>query len=257
MGPFNSSATRVKPVFDRLLERDSSGADWISDVLRTMPHGARLAAALSAPGTLLDDGKPRFEYPAPPSDAFLWWLIRHPERMTWPIRSGVEVRYGESTQTQRERLFGRRGASEQQAAQGEALAELDRRSASRSARQWWAFEGVTKVDFCIQTERLVIFVEGKRTEKLTASNDWFAQRSQLVRNMEVVGAVAGDRPCGVLLAVEDPLPELDDQTLKESTPHLDADERAEVAARYLGQVLWRDLCGAVDIDYESLPYTLP
>jgi hypothetical protein len=177
--------------------------------------------------------------------------------MTWPIRSGVELRYGESTQTQRERLFGRRGASEQQAAQGEALAELDRRSASRSARQWWAFEGVTKVDFCIQTERLVIFVEGKRTEKLTASNDWFAQRSQLVRNMEVVGAVAGDRPCGVLLAVEDLLPELDDQTLKESTPHL-GDLGALISiARYLGQVLWSDLCAATNIDFNSLPDTVP
>ena len=175
--------------------------------------------------------------------------------MTWPRKKGVEVKYGRDTQERRERLFGRRGHAEQRSAQDEALRELDKRTASRSARQWWAFEGVTKVDFCIQTDKVVVFVEGKRTDKLTASNDWFAKRNQLVRNMEVVGSVADGRACGVILGVENPVAELDVRTLEASTPHLSAEERREVAARYLGQVCWPDLCEAVNIDFALLPDT--
>jgi hypothetical protein len=221
VGHYNSSATRVQPIFQRLLDRDPPGADWIGPLLRSVPLSNRLGTdALAEPGTLIDKEKPRFEYPAPPSDAFLRWLIRHPDHMTWPRKQGAPLRYGPHTHQLREALFGHNGRAEQQAAHDRALRELDRVSAGRSGRRWWA-------------------------------------RSKLVRNMEVVGAVAGGRPCGVILGVEHPMAELDHQTLEHSTPHLSDDEREDLGARYLGQVRWRNLCEAAGIGFELLPDTVP
>lgn len=256
MGIHDSSKTRVRPVFRELLERDPSGADWIAPMLAAIPQANRLGSlVLEHPGSIRHGGHTRFEYPAPPSDEFLRWLIRHPAQMMWPRRKGVEVQYGAAAQRRREQLFGRRGPEQQHEARAAALAELDEFGGARSAGRWWAFEGFTKVDFCLQTEELVLFVEGKRKDQLTRSNDWYKQRNQLVRNMEVVGAVAGDRACGVVLCTEHPVPSLDQATLDSSTPHLRQDGREVLARRFLGQITWATLCQAVGIEFASLPDT--
>lgn len=258
MGKYDSSATRVRPIFGELLERDSTGASWLGAVLACSPQRNRLSErVLREAGALVEDGKPRFEYPAPPSDAFLRWLILHPAGLNWPRKHGVEVTFEDpQTQKRREQLLGRRGATEQRSAQEEALGALDRLGADGSRGRWWAFEGFTKVDICLQTERLVMFVEGKRKDVLSPSTEWFTRRNQLMRNLEVVGAVAGGRACGVILASEEKLPELDAQTLEASTPHLSGAEREVVAGRYLGQIRWEDLCGAVGVDFSALPDTI-
>ena len=251
MGSMNSSLTRVQPFFNALLERDA----WLGDFLRCTPRGHLLGLDVVAdPGEILSAV---FEFPAPPSDAFLRWLIQNPDRMTWPKKAGAEIGFGPETKSLRERLFGRHGAEQQRLAQQEALDALDELGAGASARQAWAFEGVTKVDFAVQTERLIVFVEGKRTEKISASTHWFPSRSQLVRNLEVVGELAGGRACGVLLVVEEPVPELDGKTLGASLPHLSPAEREIVHGRYLGQVRWRDLCGWLKVPYDDLPHTVP
>jgi hypothetical protein len=257
MGKYDSSRTRVQPVFRQLLERDPTGESWLSDLLRSASLAGQLGdGVIRDPGVLINEGRTRFEYPAPPSDAFLRWLLLHPQWLRWPVKSMNEIEYGEDTQRRRERLLGKFGPGEQTAAQREALAELDKLGASGSARRWWAFEGFTKVDFCIQTDRLVVFVEGKRTEKLSASNDWFASRSQLVRNLEVIAEVAGARACGVILAVEHLLDDLEDDTLVDSTPHLTSEQRTAVRRRYLGQARWCDICDVCGLDFASLPTTV-
>src|SRR5690348_15661809 len=100
MGKYDSSKTRVQPVFGRLLERDPTGARWLRDLLRTAPFAGRLGDdVLRAPGLLAAGGLTRFEYPAPPSESFLRWLIEHPQWMTWPVRGGIELKYGEESQS--------------------------------------------------------------------------------------------------------------------------------------------------------------
>ncbi|MEJ7893341.1 MAG: hypothetical protein WKF94_11945 [Solirubrobacteraceae bacterium] len=257
MGKYDSSLTRVQPIFGTLLERDPTGASWISKILSSAPAGKNIGAAASRePGTFTEHVQSRFEFPAPPSRRFLEWLIRHPERMTWPRKKGQEVTFRRSTQDRREELFGRHGEGESEAARAAALQALALAGAAGSAGRWWAFEGFTKVDFCIQTETAIIFVEGKRTEALTKSTDWFPKRNQLVRNLEVVGELAGGRVAGVILGVEEPLAELDDITVTDSTPHLGQGERQALRKLYLGQVRWRDLCATCDIDFETLPDTV-
>lgn len=184
---------------------------------------------------------------------FLEWLIRHPDQLTWPTSKGIERTFGAATQKNRERLFGRCGTEQQRLAQEEALFALATDGPRGSERKWWAFEGFTKVDLCLQTERLVLFVEGKRTEKLTKSNDWFKSRSQLVRNLEVVRELADGRAAAVLLAVEQPLPELSPAAFGASLPHLVPAERAVVRNGYLGQRTWLSICTTLGVDYDALP----
>jgi hypothetical protein len=121
----------------------------------------------------------------------LRWLIEHPERLRWPERRlGVRVTYGSETQRLREALID--GSPDERAAiQTRALADLEEHGPIGSRRRWWAFEGHTEVDCWLETDRLLLFVEGKRSEPLSPSTDWFPERNQLVRNLEVVGELAG------------------------------------------------------------------
>jgi hypothetical protein len=78
------------------------------------------------------------------------------------------------------------------------LEELERLGPKGSARKWWAFEGITKVDCWLETDRLVLFVEGKRTETLSKFTAWFPARDQLTRNLDLVGEVSPEKPGFVL-----------------------------------------------------------
>jgi hypothetical protein len=51
----------------------------------------------------------------------------------------------------------------------------------------------------------------------------------------------------VLLAVEEPAPELTRETLTGSTPHISDADRELLTARYLGQVTWHSLVEALEL----------
>jgi hypothetical protein len=103
-GRFNSSITRVRPFFMALLVRDASARTWLPDLLEAAPradildddvrrHPGRLFHELVQPRDYLDRvlgrtlALPRcFEHSAPPSRAFLRWMIENPQRMRWPER---------------------------------------------------------------------------------------------------------------------------------------------------------------------------
>lgn len=78
---------------------------------------------------------------------------------------------------------------------------------SASTRGWWRFEGVSMIDWVLMTDRLVISVEGKSTELLSAATDWYPERSQLVRNLEAARQLAHGRSWGSLLISEEALPQ--------------------------------------------------
>jgi hypothetical protein len=62
---------------------------------------------------------------------------------------------------------------------------------------------------------------------------------------------------GVLLAVEELIPDLDVRALVEDgCPHLDETKQQRVWGRFLGQVTWRELCRRTGIEWASLPDTL-
>jgi hypothetical protein len=193
MGEYNSTVTRVWPVFDGLFRRDPTGTTWLPALLKLGSRAGKVVQQIhSSPGRLLPElgrfelnlpgpikkalGRERaariarirnaYETEIPPSATFLKWLLEHPERLVWPKRKNVEWVYGPFTQEKRKRLLaGERSARE------EALKELATVGARGSQRKWWAFEGFTSVDCRLETKSLLLLIEGKRKDPISDSTD--------------------------------------------------------------------------------------
>ena len=224
-GKYNSSITRVRPLFGKLLQTDSTGVLWLPQLLRLATCNQDYAARLSQEtGTLkqvlLDKlaYKDRilkhygiesvllercFEKLIPPPTQFLKWLIQHPEEMDWPDNG--ERKYREDTQKNREQLMGMHGADAQASTKRRALYELEKCGATRSDKRWWAFEGCTEADLCLETDKCLLIVEGKRNEPLSSSTEWFSERSQLIRNLEAAKEIASGRDYAVMVVAESEL----------------------------------------------------
>jgi hypothetical protein len=145
-GLYDSSATRVWPVFRQLLRRDPTGLSWLPTILGLLDTSSDLAIQLSKDITpLLPEVSQKrkiggnilknfgggdieleacFEYTLHPSKRFLCWFFQHSERMTWP-RKGRQL-YRSTTQIKREQLFGKHGKQAQASVQAEALEEIER-----------------------------------------------------------------------------------------------------------------------------------
>lgn len=258
MGPKNSSATRVQPVFHELLDRHWQGASsarWLSTLWSLAAGAPEACAAPEDFGQLSEVDAPRerirregrvFERRVAPPDRLLEWLLRNPEAMTGPARRSAT--FGCSTESAaewRRRLFGNAADGRAQA-QAEGLAQLRSVGATGSRHEWWAFEGFTALDCCLITDRVVLVVEGKRTEPVSTKVLWYPSRNQLWRNVEAAQRLAGDRAFGVIVGVEEEdtgLRELASamSSLDSSCPHLEPAERRSLARHLLGFVTWKGM----------------
>ena len=265
----NSSITRVRPVFRRLLERDPTGSSWLSRVLQLSKSSTLAGTTRSEPGIILPALSKRrryhdpvqgnieleccFEFSVAPGRRFLRWLLENPDRMTWPASAGRHKSYSAATQAHREALVGRRGGFAQKQVQTSALRSLYRNGPEKSARRWWAFEGFTEVDCCLQTNKLVLLIEGKRTEGLSQSTAWYPGRNQLYRNLEAARDLAAGREFGVFIVGEKEIPETALGSPETGLPHLNSAERAELMSHYFGTLNWPQVCEVTGMDYRSLP----
>jgi hypothetical protein len=261
-----SSLTRVHPVFNHLLNRSPDGSVWLTELCRmaasTRPDKGWTP---SDPGPLLPRETPEtasarigvvFKRFVPPPTEFLRWLISHPAQMDVIDRQNFNAR-SESVREERRKLFSS-DAKQSMQAQREALEQLTALGAPRSRSAWWAFEGFTHVDCCLMTKRLVLFVEGTRTEVVSSSTRWFATRSQLWRNVEAAKQLGLGREAALILAVEsesDGLAALSaaERRLATSFPHLSPAARAGLDRRFLGFVTWPALKAQFDLPDKYLP----
>jgi hypothetical protein len=248
----------VQPFFERIFQ---GGGDWLSALLGAAPEAERVLGELvGSPGEMLPDllalrsrGKASracFEYEVLPDKSFLRWCVLHPEELTWPKGEA----YGEETTRKRCALLYDK-APGRAATQQEALRLIEENPPS--ARAWWRFEGSSWIDCVIMTDRLVVTVEGKRTEQLSATTDWYPKRSQLVRNLEAARQLSKGRTWATLLLSEEPVvggqPDELAASLPDAAPHLDEEERARLAQAYLGNVTWEAACHAVGVPFDELP----
>ena len=111
-------------------------------------------------------------------------MIEHPDELSWPQRG--KQKFGAKTTAWRERLL-----NHDPEARETALAELERCGPAGSWHKWWAFEGYTSLDCLLKTDQLLLAIEGKRTDVLSPSTDWYPHRSQLLRNLEVTQEAEG------------------------------------------------------------------
>lgn len=269
VGLYNSSITRVRPFFQQLLRRDATGVSWLP----------RLLGLVAAPEPIIRSaGRPLlpqcatirsyadkvwnctiplegcFEYSVPPPGPLLSWMLRNPSKLTWPVkRDGSKRRYSEAAQRQREALIGGHGVTAAAAAQARGEKALSDAGAGGSRRQWWALEGFTEVDCCLESDSLVLFIEGKRNESPSASVSWLRDRNQLVRNLDCAMDYAAGRDFALLVMCKRPEPAPPGRAFEDGLPHRTAEQRAELRQRYLGWVSWQSAAAALGVD--GLPHT--
>jgi hypothetical protein len=260
----NSSETRVRPIFNELLDRSPTGDEWLGRLsalaMQTRNGGAFTPSGV---GHLVRSETPDthqarlglvFERTVAPPGAFLEWLLRHPDRMQVTDRKHFSAS-GANAQKWRRKLFVTDARNRDQAI-AEGVKQLAEHGAEGSGQEWWAFEGFTHIDCCLITDAAVLFIEGKRTETVSPATRWFQARSQLWRNVEAAQQFALDKAFGVILAVEqdgNAALEEADATLNESYPHLTDEQKSELSRHLLGFVTWSHLAQ----EFELPPYCLP
>lgn len=122
----------------------------------------------------------------------------------------------------------------------------------------------TRIDCCLISENLVLFVEGKRTEDVSRSILWFSERSQLWRNVEAARDFSSSegKDFAVILAVEteeDGSAALADAaaSLSGSYPHMEEQDREQLSQRLLGFVTWRQMVDEFRLPEKCLVESLP
>lgn len=247
--------TRMRRMFDTLLDRNEAEPPWIvglwemaaltrPDVAVPPPPEAAALVASEAPSAREARQGTLYQRAVAPPAVFLRWLLDNPQLMDVadPTTFGAK---GADSRSWRGKLFSGEPPLVSDA-RDEGLRQLGKRLAQRGRRKWWAFEGFTRVDCCLISETVVLFVERVGADPPSPSTVWFPQRSRLWRNVEAAQELAGGKQFGVVVAVEseaDGAAAMDHaaDTLPGSFPHLEGERRAELSTHLLGFVTWPEV----------------
>ena len=179
MGKYDSSRTRVVPVFNALMDRDPTGVEWLLPLLNLGSGATGKLTELS--GQLISShakwwGKK--ERRLSPPCSLLTWLVTHVSAPSSESFWGSPV-----TREKRERLVAR---------DPKTVAEALRLLEQSVSKAWYVLEGAFQPDVYLETENFIVVIEGKRTErKATSSTTWMPFRSQMLRHMDAAWEVSG------------------------------------------------------------------
>ena len=252
--PFDSSLTRVAPVFDRLLQRDRSGRSWIRQLLALPLHGTSRVGDDLELGELRRHGWGKDEESLAPPVTLLRWLVCN---IADPRDEGA---WGNGPTGDNRRAL--RAKDERMIS--EALRELETKPPPQA---WYVLEGPSRPDVYLETEQALVVIEGKRTEHgPTTHTTWMPVRHQMLRHIDAAWEKRDGRPVYGFFIVEGDgvgdLPEawedhahatVSQDALDRSLPHRTNTERAAIAAAFLGVTTWQTVCKAFDIDWKTLP----
>jgi hypothetical protein len=249
-GKYDSSKTRVRPVFDALW---ASGRDWLPQLLELPTGGCKDAEVASGDLTITDGRWEPQEKCLNPPVSLLSWLIRN-----------VDSLVSTALDNELRRLL---SVGDPKTIQ-DALHLLRTEDASRA---WYIFEGPTCPDVYLVARDALVVVEGKRTEHSTTTDTkWLNGRHQIWRHLDAAWEIRGRRAVYGLLIVESDaastdgsVPELwrkagqaclDPTALLTSFPHRSAEEVVAISRCYLGVTTWRKVCEQFHIDCGALPH---
>ena len=139
-----------------------------------------------------------------------------------------------------------------------------------ASRKWYLLEGESCPDAFIQTDTIVLVVEGKRTERTcTESTKWMDSRSQILRHMDAALEIAGHRKVLGLLIAEGPKTnkglrpskhwsdqekaQTTQAMIESSLPHRTAEQQALIAGGFLGVTTWQAVCSKLGLGWPLVP----
>lgn len=255
MGKYDSSLTRVKPVFDQLIERDSLGLSWLESIFNNAEfgHPNQKEIKLKKPIESYYWGKNERAIPAP--ESLLVWLISNLSSVAHKKPNGTSA-----TSIKRQKLY---EGDEQTIL--EAL-ELLMKSKIKSSKKWYILEGASQPDVYIETSDSIFIVEGKRTESSTTQKTvWMRNRDQILRHVDAAWDFRGDRNIYAILIVDGKPSQIPDKWIKasksihsldivkKSLPHRDPKTQLEIASCYRGVITWQRVCSLCNLEHNELP----
>ena len=259
MGKHDSTKTRVVPIFDQLYMNDKSGHSWIPKLVSLPIGGNPVHLPVNYDFTIQEAAWGDKEKELDPPVALLSWLIRHPH----PPSSGTLSSDPDKAKMRSEWIAG------SETRRLEALALLRH---NPNGEDWHLFEDQTQPDVFIQTPDIVVVIEGKRTERgPTTSTKWMAGRHQMLRHIDCVWEIAGNRKIVAFFIVEGNdndclVPtvwiEYARQTVApdavgSSLPHRGLEEHNGIASCFAGVTTWQRLCKEFNLNWAALPDLCP
>jgi hypothetical protein len=262
MGKYDSSRTRVVPVFNYLANAKGKETTWPMPLLRLGSHSAQ---KLDFDPGHLTSGQQRWwgknERRLDPPRGLLNWLAENASEPSSDKMWGADA-----TRKKRKQLIARDPTTV-----AEAIRLLKIRT---RPGVWYVLEGKSAPDVFIETTNALIVVEGKRTErKATSSTTWMPKRSQMLRHMDAAWEIRGAKRVLGLMIVEgdgdaDAISvsphwanqakvQVLEQTLRDSLPHRSFEERRQIAAGFLGVTTWQRVCAAFSIDWPPTDRNIP
>jgi len=232
MGKYNSSLTRVVPVFDALLKKDPGGRQWLLPLLKL---GSSSKGKLKGLSDHLADNHVCWwgdkERRLLPPSSLLKWLVQN---VTAPANDSL---WGSpATREKRELLVAK---DPDTIAEALILLEGPYKSA------WYVLEGRSQPDVFLEAKDFILAVEGKRTERTaTTTTTWMPSRSQMLRHMDAAWEISCGKKVFGLMIVEGAEPDamipsehwlresskvVMAQTLEKSLPHRNPYEREQIA----------------------------
>jgi hypothetical protein len=252
MSIYDSSRTRVAPVFGRLQCLDPSGRLWLQGLLE-MANSRKL---------------PRPEAGSSRLRLAKWWpreakLAAPPGLLQWLVTNAQEPRDAAAWGRRPEVMANRRRVVDRDAdTLAGALQSLQARRPS--TRAWYVLEGPSQPDVYLDTADSVVVIEGKRSEPdLATSTAWMPVRHQMLRHLDAAWEHRQGRRIYGLFIVESEVEAasiqpssawhqaveatISEEVLKGSLPHRSPDERRQIASALLGVTTWQAVCDEFQI----------
>jgi len=245
-GQYDSSKTRVAPVFDALAKRKDN---WVPELLGLARRPNDSEPVDAGDLTYIAGHWGDRELALRPPVGLLSWLIRNPNALSQhdvddPDRAAL--------------LRGNPSAVSR---------ALDLLRSQAVDRAWYIFEGPTYPDAVIETPHALVVVEGKRTEAgPTTATTWMPGRHQIWRHIDAAWEGRGNRKVYGLFIVEgdggtEEVPalwkqaldaSLSTQTLNSSFPHRSQTEVMGIAACLVGVTTWQRVVARFGLPPEVL-----
>ncbi len=188
-GIFDSSKTRVVPVFDALAAREDK---WVLALLELAEHPSGKPAPVRDLDLTFDSTNTenrhwgKEEWGMAPPTSLLAWVIQNPASLKLKPPTGIAPR---------DALLNGDPATRE-----EARKLLEERPIGRV---WYVLEGRTYPDAVIETPDALIVIEGKRTEpKPTTDTTWLSGRHQIWRHIDAAWECRGHRKVFGMYIVE-------------------------------------------------------